>query len=48
MAELPEPIQTTMSFESGYYEFQRPDRDILDDLVSTVNKLIEYLEDKKD
>lgn len=43
MSELPGKIKTTILVD-GYYEIQRPDRDILDELVTTINSLIDFLE----
>lgn len=43
MSNLPDKIDVTFETNEGY-EYSRTDRDILDDLVYTVNKLIEYLE----
>lgn len=46
MTELPKKIETSV-FVDGYYELPRPDRELLDELVSNYNKLIEYLSERE-
>lgn len=39
---LPDKIETQFDTNEGY-TYNRPESEILDDLVNTVNKLIDYL-----
>lgn len=43
MSDYLERVKTDQEFDHGYYKTRKPDQEIINDLVNTVNKLVAYI-----